>query len=90
MMRGADVQIVWDLADDPDGNARHILEGHDVSLEEVEQVLRRYSHQYVVSRKSGYRITYGQTDTGREIAVVWECVGEHPLVVYPITAWPTE
>ena len=26
-----DVQFVWDMEDDPDGNYRHIVEGHDVT-----------------------------------------------------------
>jgi len=85
-----DIQILWDLEDDPDGNVRHILDGHDVSLEEVEEVLRDYSGRYVISRKSGYRITFGQTETGRGIAVAWEHVEENPLIVYPITAWPID
>ena len=25
-----DAQIIWDLPDEPDGNYRHILDGHDV------------------------------------------------------------
>ena len=89
-MGNADIQIIWDLEDDTNGNFRHILDGHDVSVEELEEVLRNYSGQYVISRTSGYRITFGETATGRRIAVVWEHVEDNPLIVYPITAWPEE
>ena len=87
-MGNADIQIIWDLADDTNGNFRHILDGHDIAPEEVDQVLRNYSGHYEVSRTSGERITFGETDTGRTIAVVWEHVEDDPLIVYPITAWP--
>ncbi len=89
-MNGADMQIIWDLDDDPEGNLRHIVDGHDVTVQEVEVVLRGHSHPYVVSRRSGHRIAYGETTTGRAVAVVWQCVGENPLAVYPITAWPID
>ena len=35
-----DIQIIWDLEDDPDGNYWHIVvEGHGVTQDEVEEVL---------------------------------------------------
>jgi hypothetical protein len=33
------MNIIWDLPDDPKGNVQHIAE-HDVTPEEVEEVLR--------------------------------------------------
>ena len=34
-----DTQILWDLPDDPNGNYRRIIDGHDVTIEEVEEIL---------------------------------------------------
>lgn len=81
------VQIIWDLADDPEGNYQHILE-HDVSPEEVEEVLSNPSNPTATSRSSGCPITFGWTSTGKYLAVVWELVEDDPPVVYPITAYP--
>ena len=57
-------QIVWDLPDDEDGNVRHILE-HDVSVDEVEDVLLNDRNPTIISRESGNPITFGWTTTGR-------------------------
>ncbi|MBX9628287.1 MAG: hypothetical protein K2X82_31095 [Gemmataceae bacterium] len=85
-----DAQIIWDLPDDPDGNYRHIIDGHDVTVEEVEEVLLgRYSDR-TSSRSSGYPIAFGWTATGKYIAVVYEEVLDDPLIVRPITAYPVD
>lgn len=81
------IQIIWDLEDDPEGNSQHILE-HDVTTDEVEEVLHDRGNQTTVSASSGRPITFGWTSTGKYIAVVWELVEEDPRVVYPITAYP--
>jgi hypothetical protein len=81
-----DVQVIWDLEDDPDGNVQHILE-HDITIQEVEDVLLDGSSITTVSRSSGEPITFGQTATGRYIAVVWEHIADHPLTMRPITAY---
>jgi hypothetical protein len=78
--------IIWDLADDPDGNAAHVAE-HGLTPEEVDSVLRNRSNETAVSRSSGQPITFGWTDTGRHIAVVWEPVEDDPRTIYPITAY---
>jgi hypothetical protein len=83
-----DAEIIWDLPDDPEGNVRHIEDGHDVTIDEVEEVLRNPRNPTTASRSSGERITFGDTATGKHIAVVWEHVLDDPLTIYPITAYP--
>jgi len=85
----ADIQIIWDLEDEPEGNYRHILDGHDVTIEEVEEVLTNYYSESTTSRSSGQPITFGWTTTGKYLAVVYEHVQDDPLTLYPITAYPT-
>jgi hypothetical protein len=82
------ISILWDLDDEPDGNVQHISE-HDISKEEVEEVLARLDTEEAVSRSSGRPIAFGWTSTGRHIAVVWEQVLDDPLTFYPITAYET-
>ena len=82
------IQVIWDLEGDPRGNLQHISE-HDVTPEEVEEVLSDRHSRTVHSASSGRPITFGWTASGRHLAVVWELVDEDPLVIYPITAYPT-
>lgn len=82
-----DAQIIWDLPDEPDGNYRHILDGHDVTIEEVEEVLLDNSNEKTFSRSSGFPIVFGWTSTGQYIAVVYEEVMRDPLILRPITAF---
>jgi uncharacterized DUF497 family protein len=81
-------QIIWDLDDDPDGNVQHIAE-HGLSVDEVEDVLYA-AEEVIASQTSGRPITFGETSTGRYIAVVFEVIDENPLTVYPITAYETQ
>jgi len=81
-------RIVWDLDDDPDGNVQHIAE-HGVTVEEVEDVLRG-TEEVVASHSSGRPITFGETSTGKYLAIVFDIVEEDPLSVYPVTAYETE
>ena len=84
-----DVQIIWDLEDDPDGNFWHIVvEGHGVTREEVEEVLRDDRNPVAKSASSGHPITFGWTSTGQHIAVVWLAVSTDPRIAYPLTAYP--
>lgn len=78
--------IVWDLDDDPNGNVQHLAE-HDVTIEEVEEVLLDPNSQTTHSRSSGERITFGYTSDGRYVAVVWQHVMDDPLTIRPITAY---
>jgi hypothetical protein len=82
-----DVEIIWDLPDDPDGNYVHIIDGHDVTVDDVEEVLRDPDSERTVSRSSGRPMVFGWTSTGKYIAVVYEEVHDDPLTVYPITAF---
>jgi YD repeat-containing protein len=84
-----DVQIIWDLEDDPDGNYWHIvIEGHGVTREEVEEVLLDRGNPTEVSRTSGNLITFGWTSAGQHIAVLWELACDDPKMAYPLTAYP--
>jgi hypothetical protein len=79
-------QVLWDLDDDPKGNVQHIGE-HDVTKEEVEEVLER-PDGIERSRSSGFLIAFGGTTTGRLIAVVFEEIDD--AYVYPVTAYEVE
>ena len=83
------VQIIWDMEDEPEGNFRHIMDGHDVTILEVEEILLNRKNTTVPSRSSGNPVTFGWTSTGRYLAVVWEHVQDDPLTIYPLTAYET-
>ncbi len=53
-----DAQVIWDLEDDPEGNVQHVL-AHDLTCEEVEEVLLGPNTTTDESRSSGQRITFG-------------------------------
>lgn len=80
------VTIIWDLDDDPDGNARHILE-HELTKEEVEEVLADPQHRGI-SRSSGLPVVFGWTSSGRYIAVVFDQIDAD--TVKPVTAYDIE
>ena len=82
----SDVIIIWDLPEDPDGNVQHIA-AHDITIDEVEEVLLDRDSDDTTSRSSGQPITFGYTSGGRYLAVVWEHVDDNPLTIYPITAY---
>jgi len=79
-------RAIWDLDDDPNGNMQHIAE-HSITKEEVEEVLDR-PEGIESSRSSGRPIAFGETSTGRIIAVVYEEIDED--TVYPVTAYEVE
>ena len=82
----AEVSIIWDVADDADGNVQHIAE-HGITVAEVEEVLLDRDSADTISRSSGRPITFGYTASGRYLAVVWEHIDDDPLTIYPITAY---
>ena len=84
----SDIQIIWDLPDEPTGNYRHIIDGHDVTIEEVEEVLRDPNAEDDISRTSGNPVAFGWTTTGKYIILVYELVLEDPRILYPLTAYP--
>ncbi|MEO8496285.1 MAG: BrnT family toxin [Planctomycetota bacterium] len=79
-------KAIWDLDDDPAGNVLHIAE-HGVTKEEVEEVLEN-PDGIETSRSSGRPIAFGETSTGRLIAVIYEEIDED--TVYPVTAYEVE
>jgi uncharacterized DUF497 family protein len=82
-----DALIDWDEPDDEDGNTAHIAE-HDLTQEEVESALFDENATFDVSDSSGRPIAFGQTMTGRFVAVVFEVLNlADPLIIRPITAY---
>jgi uncharacterized DUF497 family protein len=77
---------IWDMPAEPEGNVAHIAE-HGLTIDEVESVLHDPDSMQDVSRSSGRPITFGMTNTGRYIAVVWENVDDDPWTVYVVTAY---
>jgi len=80
------IEIVWDTADDLDGNVEHIGQ-HGVTQDEVIDVLHSSLSNTTTSNSSSHYVTFGYTSEGRYLAVVWEHVLDDPLTVYPITAY---
>jgi hypothetical protein len=75
--------IIWDLADDADGNVQHIAE-HDLTKEEVEDALANPEGR-TTSRSSGLPVVFGTTATGRFIAVVFQEIDKD--TAKPVTAF---
>ena len=75
--------IIWDMDDDPAGNVHHCAE-HDVTKEEVEEVIQNASDADL-SRSSGRPVLFGDTNTGRHLIVVYESIDQD--TIYPITAY---
>jgi transcriptional regulator with XRE-family HTH domain len=80
--------IIWDSEDDEQGNYHHIVtEGHGITEEEVDEVLRAHHSEATTSRTTGNPICFGWTTTGKYLAVVFEESCDDPLMLYPITAY---
>jgi hypothetical protein len=77
-------QIIWN--DEPGGNIEHIEE-HDLTVEDVEQVLANPEREEV-SRSSGLPCAFGTIADGRYIIVVYEQVDAD--TIYPVTAYEIE
>jgi len=82
----ANVECVWDLEEDPEGNVRHVAE-HGISIDEVEQVVRDRYADAKASQSSRRPIVFGWTSTGKHLAVVFEVVDEKLPQVYVVTAY---
>ena len=78
-------RFIWDLDDEPNGNVQHIAE-HGLSIDEVEEVLLA-ADELLASHTSSRPIVFGETSTGKLIAVVFDIVDEDPMTVYPVTAY---
>ena len=59
-----DVRIIWDVADDADGNVQHIAE-HGITVEAGEAVVLDRDSDDTTSRSTGRPITFGDTSSGR-------------------------
>ena len=77
---------IWDMPDDPEGNVAHIEE-HGITQDEVEDVVQNPRNSTDISESSGRPCTFGWTDTGKHIQVVWEHVCDDPRMIRPITAY---
>jgi uncharacterized DUF497 family protein len=82
----ANVECVWDLEEDPDGNVHHLAE-HGVTIDEAEEVVRGRYEAAVASRSSGRPTVFGWTSTGKHLAVVFEVLDEELPQVYLVTAY---
>jgi hypothetical protein len=84
-----EIVIIWDDEEDRDGNYWHIcVEGHGLTREEVEDVLRDDETEIEVSRSSGRPTAFGWTASGQRIAVAFEETSEDPRIVYPVSGYP--
>lgn len=82
-----DALLDWDEPNDDGGNTAHIAE-HGLTPEEVESALSDEKTTFDLSGSSGRPIAFGNTNTGRFIAVVFEVLNlADPLVIRPITAY---
>jgi hypothetical protein len=82
----ARVQVYWDADDVPSGNVQHITE-HGITQDEVMDVFAGYYEEYIISRETGNPIVFGETSTGKYIAVAFEIVEAELPSVYPLTAY---
>lgn len=80
------VECIWDLETEPEGNAQHIAE-HGVTIEEAEEVVRDSYEAATASRSSGRPTVFGWTSTGKYLAVIFEVVDEALPQVYVVTAF---
>jgi uncharacterized DUF497 family protein len=81
------VTVIWDLEEDADGNYGHIVIEHGVSQDEVDDVMCDSSNATTESDASGRPITFGWTQTGRHLAVVWDAISDDPYTIKPVTAY---
>ncbi len=89
-----DALIDLDEPDDEGSNTAHVAE-HGLTPEEVESALFDQNTTFDISGSTGRPIAFGNTVTGRFIAVVFEVLNvADPLTIRPITAYevpePTE
>jgi hypothetical protein len=79
--------VEWDAEDLEGGNVRHIAE-HDITPEEVEDVLYSTTATDGFSRSSGRPMRFGWTTTGKFIAVAYKIKhGRTFITIRPITAY---
>jgi hypothetical protein len=79
--------IIWDMEDDSDGNYVHIVVDGGVSQDEVWDVMSNPTNRTVPIDSTGRPATFGWTQTGRYLLVVWEHVEDDPRTIKPVTAY---
>ena len=82
--------VIWD-----DENEPHVVGPGEVTIEEIEQVIRDHAGDHLspdeYSDSSGLPLIYGDTSTGKHIVVIDEDLSEDELIVIrPITAYPVK
>src|SRR5205807_2633122 len=82
----ANVECIWDLEADPEGNVQHIAE-HGITVEEAEEAVQACYGAAVASRSSERPTVFGLTSTDKHLAVVFEVVDESLPQVYVVTAY---
>ena len=75
--------IIWDDANDPEGNIHHIAE-HDLTIDDVEEVLAAPASEGR-SNSSGCPAIWGHVPDGRFIIVVFEAIDQDRIRV--VTAY---
>jgi hypothetical protein len=66
-----------------------IVVQHGVSQDEVDDVVGNPANPTTESDSSRRPITFGWTQTGRRIAVVWDHLMDDPYTIKPVTAYDT-
>ena len=83
--------IVWDPEDDPDGNTHHILGPGEVTIAEVEEVLRDHRGPFEYTHRTGLPAVFGRTSTGKYIIVVFEYEDDAGfIIVRPKSSYPVQ
>ncbi len=80
------IDVVWDLDEDPHGNVQHVAE-HGLTKDDVVYVLNN-PDRHGTSRSSGWPMVWGYTAADVYIAVVYEEIDDDR--VYPVTAFVVE
>ena len=81
--------VIWDMEDDPDGNVAHIAE-HGLTQNDVEEVVQSRRKSTIPHPRFPDRfLSFGWTESGLHIVVVWEHIDDDPETIKPITAYET-
>lgn len=81
-----DIQIVWDLPDEPDSNYRRIVKDRGFTLEDIEAVFLDPDGWDAISPNS-LPAVFGDTPAGRYIRIPYQVLATSPLTVYPVDAF---
>ena len=87
MARPVEPIVIWDLEEDLDGNYVHIVVEHGITQDEVFDVMSNPKNPTVPSDATGRPSTFGWTETGKHILVVWEHIEDDPRTIKPVTAY---